>query len=92
MFFLTFRLPPGADTISTMNNAPETFAEFWNFYVLAHRQLATRIFQTIGTLGGWSLLGCHYFAKAPVFAGRGRASLTHFAWFSHFFVWSTTAW
>ena len=84
--FLTFRLQSGADTIPSMNSAPETFAEFWNFYVLAHQQLATRIFHTIGTLGGWSLLAAAIILRKPWYV-LGAVVLPYaFAWFSHFFV------
>ena len=53
-----------AATIATMSQ-PETFTEFWSFEVLAHQQLATRIFHTIGTLSGWSLLAAAIILRRP---------------------------
>jgi hypothetical protein len=86
VFFLTFRLQSGTDTIPTMNDTPETFAEFWNFYVLAHQQLATRIFHTIGTLGGWSLLAAAIVLRNSWYVLAAVVLPYAFAWFSHFFV------
>jgi hypothetical protein len=86
VFFLTFRLQSGTDTIPTMNDTPETFAEFWNFYVLAHQQLATRIFHTIGTLGGWSLLAAAIVLRNSWYVLAAFVLPYVFAWFSHFFV------
>ncbi len=34
---------------------PQTFAEFWPQYVLAHREPATRAFHFAGTLLAWAL-------------------------------------
>ena len=65
---------------------PETFAEFWSFYVLAHQQLATRIFHTIGTLTGWSLLGAAIVLRRPWLVLAAIVVPYAFAWFSHFFV------
>jgi hypothetical protein len=67
-------------------DTPRTFSEFWPYYVLAHRHLATRIFHTVGTLAGWTLV-----ATAIVRGSwsLGLAALVvpyAFAWFSHFFV------
>ena len=69
-----------------MNNPPKTFAEFWNFYVLAHRQLATRIFHTIGTLGGWSLLAAAIILRKPWYLLAAVVLPYALAWLSHFFV------
>jgi hypothetical protein len=74
-----------ADTIAAMSQ-PETFAEFWSFYVLAHRQLATRIFHTVGTLSGWSLLIAAIVLRRPWLVLAAVAVPYAFAWFSHFFV------
>lgn len=68
-----------------MSNA-ETFAEFWKFYVLAHQQLATRIFHTIGTLSGWSLLAAAVILRRPWLVLTAIVVPYAFAWFSHFFV------
>jgi hypothetical protein len=65
---------------------PGTFAEFWNFYVLAHQQLATRIFHTVGTLSGWSLLAAAIILRRPWFVLAAIVVPYAFAWFSHFFV------
>ena len=74
-----------ADTIAAMSQ-PETFAEFWSFYVLAHRQLATRIFHTVGTLSGWSLLIAAIVLRRPWLVLAAVVVPYAFAWFSHFFV------
>ena len=65
---------------------PETFTEFWSFYVLAHQQLATRIFHTIGTLSGWSLLAAAVILRRPWLVLAAIVVPYAFAWFSHFFV------
>jgi len=64
----------------------ETFTEFWSFYVLAHQQLATRIFHTIGTLSGWSLLAAAIILRRPWLVLAAIVVPYAFAWFSHFFV------
>ena len=74
-----------ADTIAAMSQ-PETFAEFWSFYVLAHRQLATRIFHTVGTLSGWSLLIAAILLRRPWLVLGAVLVPYALAWFSHFFV------
>lgn len=72
-------------TIIAMQN-PRTFTDFWPYYVLAHRQPATRIFHSIGTLTGWALI------VAAIIYGNWRLVLAAvvlpyaLAWFSHFFV------
>jgi hypothetical protein len=72
-------------TISAMKESAN-FAEFWPYYVLAHRQPLTRIFHATGTLIGWTLL------VTAIVRGSwwwGLAALVvpyAFAWFSHFFV------
>ncbi len=76
---------PGRIRIAAMNK-PETFAEFWSFYVLAHRQLATRIFHTIGTLSGWSLLVAAIILRKPWYVLAAVVVPYAFAWCSHFFV------
>ncbi len=65
---------------------PDTFGEFWSFYVLAHRQLATRIFHTVGTLSGWSLLIAAIVLRRPWLVLAAVVVPYAFAWFSHFFV------
>jgi hypothetical protein len=72
-------------TIRAMSK-PDTFAEFWSFYVLAHQQLATRIFHTIGTLAGWSLLAAAIILHRPWLILVAIVVPYAFAWFSHFFV------
>jgi len=65
---------------------PQTFSDFWPYYVLAHRQRATRIFHSIGTLTGWALVA------AAILYGNwwlilAAVALPYaLAWFSHFFV------
>jgi len=82
--FFAFKAVRGA-TIPAMSR-PETFAEFWSFYVLAHQQLATRIFHTIGTLSGWSLLAAAIILRRPWLVLAAIVVPYAFAWFSHFFV------
>ena len=65
---------------------PETFAEFWNFYVLAHQQLATRIYHTVGTLSGWTLLIAAIVLRKPWLVLAAILVPYALAWFSHFFV------
>jgi hypothetical protein len=67
-------------------NKPESFAQFWTFYVLAHRQPLTRIFHTAGTLVGWSLLVAAIVLRRPWFVLAAFAVPYALAWFSHFFV------
>jgi len=83
-FFLIALLHAGV-RIAAMDN-PRTFSDFWPYYVLAHRQPATRLFHTAGTLVGWALI-----VMAIVYANWwiALAALVvpyAFAWFSHFFV------
>jgi hypothetical protein len=65
---------------------PRSFSDFWPYYVLAHRQPATRVFHTIGTLTGWG------FIVAAIIYGHWWLILAAIvvpyalAWFSHFFV------
>jgi hypothetical protein len=65
---------------------PESFAQFWTFYVLAHRQPLTRIFHTAGTLVGWSLLVVAIVLRRPWFILAAFVVPYALAWFSHFFV------
>jgi len=72
--------------MSRMPGTPSTFAEFWPYYVLAHRQLATRIFHTVGTLIGWTLLVSAIVLRHPWWILAALVVPYAFAWFSHFFV------
>jgi hypothetical protein len=72
--------------MARMPASPSNFAEFWPYYVLAHRQLATRIFHTIGTLAGWTLLVCAIVLRRPWWILAALVVPYAFAWFSHFFV------
>jgi len=72
-------------TIPAMQN-PQTFSDFWPYYVLAHRQPLTRIFHSIGTLIGWSLILAAIFLRRPWFLLAALVIPYAFAWFSHFFV------
>jgi hypothetical protein len=65
---------------------PRTFSEFWPYYVLAHRQQATRIFHSIGTLTGWTLLIAAIVLRRPWFILAAFVVPYALAWFSHFFV------
>jgi hypothetical protein len=77
---------PGGEATITAMSKPETFTDFWSFYVLAHQQLATRIFHTIGTLSGWLLLAAAIILGKPWFVLAAILIPYGFAWFSHFFV------
>ena len=69
-----------------MSGSPASFAEFWPSYVLAHRQVATRIFHTIGTLAGWTLLISGILLRRPWWILAALVVPYALAWFSHFFV------
>jgi hypothetical protein len=76
---------PSCVTIPAMQE-PRTFADFWPYYVLAHRQPLTRIFHSTGTLIGWALI------IAAIYSGRLWLIVAAlivpyaFAWVSHFFI------
>jgi hypothetical protein len=65
---------------------PRTFADFWPYYVLAHRQPLTRIFHSTGTLIGWALVLAAILLRRPWFLAAALVIPYAFAWFSHFFV------
>lgn len=65
---------------------PQTFDEFWPVYVVAHRQLLTRVFHSFGTLAGWSILIAAIALRRPWFILVAFIVPYAFAWFSHFFV------
>ena len=77
---------PVATTPGSDNLMIESYAEFWDFYVLEHSKPLTRILHFIGTSLGIILLvwfiarGTWYYF--PLFLVVGYA----FAWFAHFFV------
>lgn len=68
------------------HDKPETFEEFWDFYVGEHRQKATRILHFIGTtaamgcLAGALLTRRRWLLLVAPLVGYGPA------WFSHFFI------
>jgi hypothetical protein len=65
---------------------PRTFSDFWPYYVLAHREPLTRIFHSVGTLGGWALLLAAILLRRPWFILTAFVFPYALAWFSHFFV------
>jgi len=67
-------------------NEPRTFAEFWPVYVMAHSQLLTRVFHSVGTLIGWSLLLAAIVLRRPWLILAALLVPYALAWFSHFFV------
>jgi hypothetical protein len=69
-----------------MSDNPDTFAAFWPFYVLAHRQLLTRIFHTIGTLAGWSIVAAAIWTRHYWWLIAALVVPYAFAWISHFFI------
>ncbi len=64
----------------------ETYAEFWDFYVLEHSQPLTRYLHFVGTMLSFVVLvwilktGNYYYIPLCLVIGYA------FAWFSHFFV------
>ena len=64
----------------------ETYEEFWDYYILEHRQPMTRYFHFVGTLLGIVMLvwflqgGLFFYIPLCLVVGYG------FAWFSHFFI------
>lgn len=54
--------------------------------MLAHQQLATRIFHTLGTLSGWLLLAAAIILRKPWLVLAAVLIPYGFAWLSHFFV------
>ncbi len=71
---------------TSVSATPASFNDFWPYYVLAHRHLATRIFHTIGTLVGWTLLISGSLLRRPWWILAALIVPYAFAWFSHFFV------
>src|SRR5208282_5233526 len=72
-----------------MARMPQTlasFSGFWPSYVLAHRQPVTRMFHTLGTLAGWTLLISAIVLRRPWWILAALVVPYAFAWFSHFFV------
>jgi hypothetical protein len=65
---------------------PQNFSDFWPYYVLAHRQPATRIFHSIGTLTGWALLVAAILYRNWWLILAAVVLPYALAWFSHFFV------
>jgi len=68
------------------HDKPETFEQFWDYYVGEHKEKATRILHFIGTTIAVSCFAGGLFTRkrwllliAPI-AGYGPA------WFSHFFI------
>ena len=67
-------------------NRIETYAEFWDFYVLEHSEPMTRLFHFAGTTLGIVLLvwilrtGNYYYIPLCFVIGYA------FAWFSHFVI------
>jgi hypothetical protein len=84
-FFFCLALAEARATIGRMDK-PESFPQFWTFYVLAHRQPLTRIFHTAGTLVAWSLLATAIVLRKPWYILAAFAVPYALAWFSHFFV------
>jgi len=64
----------------------ETYAEFWDFYVLEHSKPMTRYIHFVGTLLGIVMLvwflrsGAFLYIPLCFIVGYG------FSWFSHFFI------
>lgn len=69
-----------------MKQRAKSFAEFWPYYVLAHRQPATRAFHLAGTLLGWSLLTAGLLLRNWWLALLAPIVPYPIVWFSHFFI------
>jgi hypothetical protein len=65
---------------------PQTFSEFWPFYVLAHRNPITRVFHSAGTLLGWASFFAAFALRDYWLLLAALLVPYAFAWFSHFFV------
>jgi hypothetical protein len=69
-----------------MTTNPQTYTEFWDFYVSEHSRPLTRLLHFVGTTLGIALLvffvaiGRWYFFPAFFVVGYG------FAWFAHFVI------
>jgi hypothetical protein len=63
-----------------------SYAEFWDFYVLEHRQPATRRLHFIGTALGLVLLVWILRSGNLIYLPGCLAVGYSFAWFAHFFV------
>lgn len=64
----------------------ETYAEFWDFYVLEHSKPATRYLHFVGTTLGIVLLVMFLRSGAYLYIPLCFAVGYAFAWFSHFFI------
>jgi hypothetical protein len=84
-FCLGAFLRRNCDRIGAMKD-PQSFAEFWPYYVLAHRQPVTRFFHATGTLIGWALVAGAIAQRSWWYAIAAIVVPYAFAWFSHFFV------
>ena len=63
-----------------------TFVEFWPEYIRAHSRPATRVVHTIGTLGGWMLLGAALAQRRWWLIAVAIVIPYAMAWISHFFI------
>lgn len=69
-----------------MLEAPRSFAEFWPYYVSAHRDPRTRLIHVTGTLAGWMLLVLAVLLHRPRLVFAAVAVPYTLAWFSHFYL------
>lgn len=65
---------------------PQTFADFWPYYVRAHSQPMTRAFHFAGTFLGWSLLVAAIVLRNPWLVLAALLAPYPIVWFSHFFI------
>jgi hypothetical protein len=65
---------------------PQSFREFWPYYVRAHSQRGTRAFHLAGTLLGWSLLIAAVALRTPWLVLAALVVPYPIVWFSHFFI------
>jgi hypothetical protein len=73
-----------------MDAPPNTFAEFWPRYVVAHSRSATRAMHLAGTLAGWGLLLGAVILARLVLVLAALVVPYALAWFSHFFIENNT--
>ncbi len=69
-----------------MEAPPNTFAEFWPRYVVAHSRPATRAMHLAGTLAGWGLLLGAVILARPLLVLAALVVPYALAWFSHFCI------
>lgn len=65
---------------------PQTYREFWPFYLREHSRRLTRILHLLGTLGGVALLAAALVLGDFRLAVLGLVLAYGLAWFAHFHI------